>query len=424
MPEMGQLWTEENKLRVWLEVELAACEAQAELGIIPKENLSIIKEKATFSVERVREIEEETRHDLVAFLKNVQENVGEDGRWIHYGLTSYDVEDTALGILLRDSCEILASKVRNLMDVLRTKALDNKKTVMMGRTHGVHAEPTTLGLKFLAWYDEMKRGFEQLQSVRDAVALAKISGAVGNFAHIDPRVEELVAAKLDLSPTPVSTQIVDRDRHALYMTTLAIIASSVEKFATEIRSRQRTEIGELEEHFAGKQIGSSAMPHKRNPIVCERMCGLARVVRSNALVALQNIALWDERDITNSSAERVILPDSSMLLDYMLHTFTNVVSGLVIHPENMKRNIGLTKGLIFSEVVLLKLIEKGLERSRAYSFVQRNAIKAYEKGLDFKLEIGKDPDVRQLLTVREIESCFSLNHFLKNLDKIYAKVLD
>jgi adenylosuccinate lyase len=295
---------------------------------------------------------------------------------------------------------------------------------MMGRTHGVHAEPTTLGLKFLGWFDETRRGIERLEAVKRAVALAKISGAVGNFAHIDPRVEEIVASKLGLSPTPVSTQIVDRDRHALYMTTLAIIASSIEKFATEIRNRQRTEVGELEEHFAGRQIGSSAMPHKRNPIVCERMCGLARVVRSNALAALQNIALWGERDITNSSAERVILPDSSILVDYMLHKFTGVMEGLVVHPEKMKENTGLTRGLIFSEVVLLKLIEKGLRRSKAYSIVQRNAIKAYEQKLDFKDEIGKDTDVRQLLTVREIESCFSFSHFLKNLDKIYAKVLD
>nr|KXH70648.1 MAG: adenylosuccinate lyase [Candidatus Thorarchaeota archaeon SMTZ1-83] len=424
LPEMGGLWTEENRFRVWLRVEVAVCEAQAELGIVPKRSLEIIKKKADFDVTRIQEMELQTRHDLVAFLKSVQEKVGEEGRWIHLGLTSYDVEDTALGILLRDSCTLIIDKLKILSQLLKEKALQNKDVVMMGRTHGVHAEPTTLGLKFLSWYDETQRNLKRVKRAKREVSLAKISGAVGNFAHIDPRVEELVAQKLGLFLTPISTQIVDRDRHAEYLTTLAILASSVEKFATEIRNRQRTELGELEEPFGGTQIGSSAMPHKRNPNVCERLCGLARIARSNALAALQNIALWGERDITHSSAERIILPDTSILADYAVHTFTRVMKGLVVYPGNMKRNIDLTKGLVFSEVLLLKLIDKGLGRDRAYSLVQRSASKAYEKKLDFKEEVKKDPDITTVLSAEEIEGSFELSHFLKNTDQIYRKVFE
>ncbi len=424
LPQMGELWSEENKLTVWLQVELAACEAQSELGVIPKQSLKVIKEKAGFDINRVKEIELQTRHDLVAFLRSVQEKIGKEGRWVHLGLTSYDVEDTALGILLRESCDIIIDKLKKLSDILKEKAIENKRVVMMGRTHGVHAEPMTMGLKFLSWFDETRRNLRRLERVRKEVSLAKISGAVGNFAHINPKVEELVAKKLGLAPTPISTQIVDRDRHAEYLTTLAILASSIEKFATEIRNRQRTEINELEEPFGGKQIGSSAMPHKRNPIVCERLSGLARIVRSNALAALQNIALWGERDITNSSVERIILPDTSILIDYMLHTFTKLIKGLVVYPENMMRNVGLTKGLIFSEVLLLKLINKGMDRSSAYSLVQRNATRAYEKKLDFEKEVKKDPDIPNILSNEEIEGCFKVDHFLKNLETIYRKVLE
>ncbi len=423
LPRMGKLWSEQNRLEVWLQVELAACEAQAKLGIVPGKSLQEIKKKAGFDIQRVKEIELQTKHDLVAFLKSVQERIGKEGRWVHLGLTSYDVEDTALGILLRDSCEIIISKLEDLLDLLREKALENKKVIMMGRTHGVHAEPTTLGLKFLGWYDETRRNLSRVERVKKEVSRAKISGAVGNFAHVDPEVEELVATKLGLSPTPISTQIIDRDRHAEYVTTLAIIASSIEKFGTEIRNRQRTEIAELEESFGGGQIGSSAMPHKRNPNVCERVCGLARVVRSNALAALQNIALWGERDITHSSVERIILPDTSILVDYVVHTFTQLMRGLVVYPENMKRNINLTKGLVFSEVLLLKLIDKGLDRNKAYSLVQRNAIRTYEEKLDFRTEVKNDQDIASVLSDEEIESCFKVDHFLKNLDTIYAKVL-
>lgn len=423
LPQMGELWSEENRLRVWLQVELAVCEAQAELGIVPEESFKIIREKASFDIQRVKEIELQTKHDLVAFLKSVQEKIGKEGRWMHFGLTSYDVEDTALGILVRDSCEIIIDKLKKLLDTLKGKAVENKKVMMMGRTHGVHAEPTTLGLKFLSWFDEMRRNLGRLELVKKEISRAKISGAVGNFAHIDPLIEELVAKKLGLSPTPISTQIIDRDRHAEYLTTLAIIASSIEKFATEIRSRQRTEINELEERFGGKQIGSSSMPHKRNPIVSERLCGLARIARSNALSALQNIALWGERDISHSSVERIILPDTSILVDYVVRTFTRLVDGLVIYPENMKRNIGLSKGLIFSEVLLLKLIDKGLDRNTAYSLVQRNAMRAYEEKLDFKAIVKKDPDIASVLTDKEIESCFDVDFFSKNVEKIYKKVL-
>lgn len=423
LTQMGELWSEQNRLKVWLKVELAVCEAQAELGIVPMESLRIIKERADFDIQRIKELELQTKHDLVAFLKSVQEKVGEEGKWIHLGLTSYDVEDTALGILLKQSCEIIIDKLEKLANLLKEKALQNKRVIMIGRTHGVHAEPTTLGLKFLSWYDEIRRNLSRLERAKKEVSLAKISGAVGNFAHINPIVEEVVARKLGLSPTPISTQIIDRDRHAEYLTTLAIVASSIEKFATEIRNRQRTEVNELEEPFRGGQIGSSAMPHKRNPIVCERLCGLARLVRADALAALQNITLWGERDITHSSVERVILPDASILVDYMVHTFTQLMSGLVIYPENMKRNLSLTKGLIFSEVLLLKLIDKGLDRNRAYSLVQRNAIRTYEKKLDFKEEVKKDSDIMAILSEEEVDSCFEVDYFLRNVEKIYEKVL-
>lgn len=423
LPEMGGLWSEQNRMQVWLQVEIAVCEAQAELGIVPKDSLPAIREKAAFDIQRVKEIELQTKHDLVAFLKNVQENIGEEGRWVHLGLTSYDVEDTALGILLRNSCDIIAKKLEDLLSVLRKRALESKETIMMGRTHGVHAEPTTLGLKFLSWYDETRRNLDRVRRAKEVVSHAKISGAVGNFAHIDPRVEELVAKQLGLSATPISTQIIDRDRHAEYLTTLAILASSIEKFGTEIRTRQRTEIGELEEPFGGGQIGSSAMPHKRNPNVSERLCGLARLARANALASLQNIALWDERDITHSSVERMILPDTSIMVDYVIHTFTQLMKGLVVYPDAMRKNVELTKGLVFSEVLLLKLIAKGLDRSRAYSLVQRNATRAHEKGLDFEDEVKKDSEITSILSDAELQSSFQVSYFLKNLERIYERVL-
>lgn len=422
LPEMGKIWREETKFQKWLDVELAVCEAQTELGNIPKKSLEMIKKNAKFNIKRIKEIETKTRHDFIAFLTNVAENVGEEGRYLHLGLTSYDAEDTALSLLLRESGEIILKSLNRLSKVLKRKAIEHKKTVLIGRTHGVHAEPTTLGLKFLLWYEETKRNIERMKRAIENVSYAKVSGAVGNFAHIDPRIEEIVSKKLNLKPVRISSQILDRDRHAEYLSTLAIISSSVEKFATEIRNLQRTEILELEEPFIQKQKGSSAMPHKRNPILCERICGLARLMRSNGLAAMQNIALWNERDITHSSVERVILPDSNIIADYILNKFTAVMENLVIYKENMLRNLQKTKGLIFSEVVLLKLIYKGLKREEAYNLVQRNALKSWKESSDFKQIIKKDKEIKKYLSEKEIDESFDIHYFLKNIDEIYGHI--
>jgi len=422
LPEMGKIWREETKFQKWLDVELAVCEAQTELGNIPKKSLEMIKKNAKFNIKRIKEIETKTRHDFIAFLTNVAENVGEEGRYLHLGLTSYDAEDTALSLLLRESGEIILKSLNRLSKVLKRKAIEHKKTVLIGRTHGVHAEPTTLGLKFLLWYEETKRNIERMKRAIENVSYAKVSGAVGNFAHIDPRIEEIVSKKLNLKPARISSQILDRDRHAEYLSTLAIISSSVEKFATEIRNLQRTEILELEEPFIQKQKGSSAMPHKRNPILCERICGLARLMRSNGLAAMQNIALWNERDITHSSVERVILPDSNIIADYILNKFTAVMENLVIYKENMLRNLQKTKGLIFSEVVLLKLIYKGLKREEAYNLVQRNALKSWKESSDFKQIIKKDKEIKKYLSEKEIDESFDIHYFLKNIDEIYGHI--
>ncbi len=422
LPEMGKVWREETKFQKWLDVELAVCEAQTELGNIPKKSLEMIKKNAKFNIKRIKEIETKTRHDFIAFLTNVAENVGEEGRYLHLGLTSYDAEDTALSLLLRESGEIILKSLNRLSKVLKRKAIEHKKTVLIGRTHGVHAEPTTLGLKFLLWYEETKRNIERMKRAIENVSYAKVSGAVGNFAHIDPRIEEIVSKKLNLKPVRISSQILDRDRHAEYLSTLAIISSSVEKFATEIRNLQRTEILELEEPFMQKQKGSSAMPHKRNPILCERICGLARLMRSNGLAAMQNIALWNERDITHSSVERVILPDSNIIADYILNKFTAVMENLVIYKENMLRNLQKTKGLIFSEVVLLKLIYKGLKREEAYNLVQRNALKSWKESSDFKQIIKKDKEIKKYLSEKEIDESFDIHYFLKNIDEIYGHI--
>ena len=422
LPEMGKIWREETKFQKWLDVELAVCEAQTELGNIPKKSLEMIKKNAKFNIKRIKEIETKTRHDFIAFLTNVAENVGKEGRYLHLGLTSYDAEDTALSLLLRESGEIILKSLNRLSKVLKRKAIEHKKTVLIGRTHGVHAEPTTLGLKFLLWYEETKRNIERMKRAIENVSYAKVSGAVGNFAHIDPRIEEIVSKKLNLKPARISSQILDRDRHAEYLSTLAIISSSVEKFATEIRNLQRTEILELEEPFIQKQKGSSAMPHKRNPILCERICGLARLMRSNGLAAMQNIALWNERDITHSSVERVILPDSNIIADYILNKFTAVMENLVIYKENMLRNLRKTKGLIFSEVVLLKLIYKGLKREEAYNLVQRNALKSWKESSDFKQIIKKDKEIKKYLSEKEIDESFDIHYFLKNIDEIYGHI--
>ncbi|MCK4325972.1 adenylosuccinate lyase, partial [bacterium] len=372
LPKMGRIWSEENKFKTMLQIEILVCEALARLGEIPREALAKIKEKAGFDLERIREIEAETRHDVIAFLEAVGERVGDESRYIHLGLTSYDIVDTSLSLRMQEAGDLILQDLKKLSQILKRKAKEHKETVMIGRSHGIHAEPITLGLKFALWWKETERNRERMTRAREAISYGKISGAVGTYAHLDPRVEEYVCKKLNLTPAPVSTQILQRDRHAQYLTTLALIASSLEKFALEIRNLQRTDILEVEEYFSRGQKGSSAMPHKRNPIVSERVSGLARIVRGNAQAALENIALWHERDLTHSSVERVIIPDSCILVDYMLNKFIEVMDNLVIYPGNMKKNLEKTKGLIFSETVLLELAKKGLSRKEAYRVVQRN----------------------------------------------------
>lgn len=421
-PEMGQLWTQENKFKTWLEVEILACEALAELGKIPKEAISRIKKKANFDVKRIKEIEKEVRHDMIAFLTNVGEYLGEDARYIHLGLTSSDVIDTALGIQLKQASEILEKDVQYLLDTLKDQAFKHKYTLMMGRTHGIHAEPITFGLKMAVWYTEMKRNQERLHRAKEMVSCGKISGAVGTFANIPPFVEEYVCQKTGLHPEPVSTQIVQRDRHAEFVAVLALIASSLDKFATEIRGLQKTEVREVEEPFYQGQKGSSAMPHKRNPVSCEQISGLARIIRGHALAAFENIPLWHERDISHSSVERIILPDSTILLNYLLNSFARILQDLIVHPETMKKNILLTHGLIFSESLLLLLTNKGLSRESAYKLVQRNAMQVWDQGGEFKNLILKDPEIRAHLSREEIEECFMLNHHLQHVDFVFHRV--
>ncbi|NPV52502.1 MAG: adenylosuccinate lyase [Firmicutes bacterium] len=421
-PEMARIWSDENRFSKWLEIELAACEAWANLGRIPPDALEKIKKNARFDVKRIEEIEEVTNHDVIAFLTCVAENVGEESRFIHMGMTSSDVVDTAMSLLMLDALDIIIGDVKVLIDVMVERAREHRHTVMIGRTHGVHAEPVTLGLKFALWVSEMRRNLARIEQARKTIAFGKISGAVGTYANVDPYVEEYVCKKLGLARADISTQILQRDRHAELLTTLAITAGSIEKFATEIRSLQRTEIFELQEPFKKGQKGSSAMPHKRNPIMCERMVGLARVIRGNAMVALEDIALWHERDITHSSAERIIIPDSTILMDYMLRKFTGIVKGLVVRPERMRENLERTGGLIFSELVLLALVDKGLTREDAYAIVQSNAAKAWDEGLNFKELVAGDPRVRERLTAQEIEACFDPSHHLKHVDEILDRL--
>src|SRR5947207_2175301 len=370
LPEMGALWSEETRFQKWLDVEIAVCEVHAEMGTIPRDALEQIKSRAKFSVARINEIEKTTNHDVIAFTTNLAENIGEAARFVHYGLTSSDVVDTANALLLRDACDLLLRKVEALLDVLKHRALEFKDTPQIGRTHGIHAEPTSFGLTFALWYDEMRRNRDRLKTTRETIAVGKISGAVGTFALLDPQVEEKVCARLGLKAAPVSTQIIQRDRYAEYLCALAIIASSLDKFALNIRHWQRTEVQEAQERFTVGQKGSSAMPHKRNPIISERICGIARIVRANSLVGLENVALWHERDISHSSAERVVLPDSSIALDYILHKAASLIEGLVVHPERMLRNLQATRGLVFSGQLLLALTQKGVSRETAYEWVQ------------------------------------------------------
>jgi adenylosuccinate lyase len=422
LPEMGQLWTEESKFQKWLEVEIAVCEVHAEMGTIPREALEQIKARAKFSVERINEIEKTTNHDVIAFTTNLAENIGEAARFVHYGLTSSDVVDTANALLLRAACDILLEKIEALLEVLKRRAFEFKHTPQIGRTHGIHAEPTSFGLTFALWYDEMRRNRERLRRAREAVAVGKISGAVGTFALLDPAVEEKVCARLGLKPAPVSTQIIQRDRYAEYLCTLGIIASSLDKFALNIRHWQRTEVGEAQERFAVGQKGSSAMPHKRNPIISERICGLARVIRANSLIGLENVALWHERDISHSSAERVVLPDSSIALDYILHKAASLIDGLVVHPDRMLENLQLTRGLVFSGQLLLALTQKGVSRELAYEWVQRNAMKVWDENENFRELLQKDVDITSQLSSAEIDDVFKLESYLRNVDAIFDRV--
>jgi len=419
---MGALWSEQNKFQKWLEVELAVCDVHAEMGTIPAAAVEEIRARARFSVARINEIERITNHDVIAFTTNLAESIGEPARFVHYGLTSSDVVDTANALLLRDSADILLKKIDSLQEVLKRRAFEFKHTPQVGRTHGIHAEPTSFGLTFALWYDEMRRQHERMVRAREAVAVGKISGAVGAFAHLDPQVEEKVCRRLGLKAAPVSTQIIQRDIYAEYLSTLALIASSLEKFALNIRHLQRTEVREAQERFTKGQKGSSAMPHKRNPIISERLCGLARVVRANSMVGLENVPLWHERDISHSSAERVVLPDSSIALDYMLHKATNLIDGLVVYPARMLENLNATRGLIFSGQLLLALTNKGVSRETAYDWVQRNAMQVWDEEKDFQTLVKADKEIRTQLSIEEIERVFSVEHYLRNVDAIFERV--
>src|SRR5882724_23108 len=424
LPEMGALWSEQSKFQKWLEVEIAVCEIHAEMGTIPAAAVEQIKARAKFSVTRINEIEKTTNHDVIAFTTNLAESIGEASRFVHYGLTSSDVVDTANALLLRDACDLLLNKINPLLDVLKRRALEFEHTPQIGRTHGIHAEPTSFGLTFALWYDEMRRNRERLKRARETVAVGKISGAVGTFALLDPEVEEKVCARLGLKPALVSTQIIQRDRYAEYLCTLAIIASSLDKFALNIRHWQRTEVSEAQERFAAGQKGSSAMPHKRNPIISERICGMARVVRANSLVGLENVALWHERDISHSSAERVVLPDSSIALDYILQKAASLIEGLVVHPDRMLRNLQATRGLVFSGQLLLALTQKGVSRETAYEWVQRSAMKVWDENQNFQELLQKDTDVTAHLSSEEIDGVFKLDTYLRNVGAIFDRVFE
>lgn len=422
LPEMGEIWTDEHRLSLWLNIEIAACEGWAKLGRIPNEAVEVIREKASFTWERVQALEEVTQHDVLAFLTNVAENVGDEAKYIHLGLTSSDILDTALSLQMVEATDLLLSKMEALETVLRRRAIEHRDTLMMGRTHGIHAEPITLGLKFALWYDEIRRQKNRLSIAREEVRVGKISGAVGTFANVDPQVEAHVCQTLNLKPALISTQILQRDRHAFYMTTLAGIASSLDKMATEIRNLQRTDVHEVEEAFGKGQKGSSAMPHKKNPITPERICGMARVVRANAQVALENVALWHERDISHSSAERMILPDSTLALYYMLHKMVQLIDRLQVFPEQMKINIDKGLGLIFSQRVMLALVGKGVSRENAYAMVQRNALEAWNTKEQFKNLVGRDKSIREYLREEEIDNLFDYDYHTKHVGDIFARL--
>jgi len=421
-PRMMAIWEPQHRFDTWLRVELLACEAWAELGKVPREALAVIRKRAGYDLNRIQEIEREVRHDVVAFVSAVAERVGPEARYIHLGLTSYDVVDTALAVQLQEAATILIEELEALRLVLADLARRNKQTVMVGRTHGVHAEPLTFGLKLALWYTEAGRDLDRLRRAKETVACGKLSGAVGTFAHLPPFVEQYVCVRLGLTPAPISSQILSRDRHAEFLLTLALIGTSLDKFATEIRHLQRTEVLEVEEPFVEGQKGSSAMPHKRNPVACEQVSGLARLLRSYAQAGLENVPLWHERDISHSSVERVVLPDATILLDYLLVRFRGILEGLQTYPDRMRQNLELTGGLVFSEAVLLALVGKGLSRDEAYRLVQRHAMKAWESREPFKPLLLADPEVRRHLSPAEIENCFDLGYHLRHLDEIFARV--
>jgi adenylosuccinate lyase len=423
-PQMGRIWETENRFAKWLDVEIAACEAMAEEGLVPKQAVKNIKKKARFDVDRILEIEEKTKHDVIAFLTNVAEYVGPDARFIHMGLTSSDILDTSFAMLLKEAMTLIIEDVKGFTSVIKERAFEHKNTVMIGRSHGIHAEPITFGLKLAVWYAEMKRNLKRLEAALDTISYGKLSGAVGTFANVSPGVEAFACKKLGLKPAEISTQILQRDRHAEYFAALAIVAGTMEKIAVEIRHLQRTEVLEAEEPFEKGQKGSSAMPHKKNPIGCENITGLARLVRSNATAAMENMALWHERDISHSSVERVIGPDSTILIDYMLHRLSRIVKNLVVYPDHMTENLNKMKGLIYSQQVLLKLADLGLDRQEAYEMVQRNALKVWDTGREFQSLLLEDKEIRKHLRKKEIEQIFSLDYHLKHVDDIFERVFE
>lgn len=420
--EMGRLWKSENRFQKWLDVEIAVCEAWAKLGEIPEDALKVIKEKAKFDIARIDEIEKTVKHDVIAFLTSVSEFVGPESRFIHKGLTSSDVVDTALSLLMREASDIIIEDIKELMAVLKEQAFKYKAVPCIGRSHGVHAEPMTFGLKFALWYEDAKRSLRRMETAKDVISIGKLSGAVGTFSNVPTELEDIVCNKLGLKPEPVATQVVQRDRHAEYMTTLALIAACIEKIAVEIRHLQRTEVLEAEEPFSAGQKGSSAMPHKRNPVGCENLSGLARIVRSNAIAAIENIALWHERDISHSSVERVIIPDSTILVDYMLNRLKGILKDMHVYPERMKTNMNKSYGLYNSQRVLLALTEKGVTREDAYTLVQRNAMESWKEGVSFMKLLQKDREITKYLSHKEIEEVFDLHYYLRNVDYIFGRV--
>ena len=422
LPEMKKIWSDEHRFEIWLKIELLALEAQQELGFISQEDLEKIKKGVSFSPERMQEIEKVTRHDVIAFLTTLSENLGPESRFIHFGMTSSDVLDTANAVLMKEALDLVLKDMEGVLDSIRNKALRYRYTLIVGRTHGVHAEPTTFGLKMAVWYTEMLRNRERLEKAKENIRVGKVSGAVGNFAHLDPRVEEYVCEKLGLKPDPVSTQIVQRDRYAEVIWALAMVGGSLEKFAVELRNLQRTEIREVEEGFSKGQKGSSAMPHKKNPITGEQICGLSRVLRGNLVAALENIPLWHERDISHSSVERIILPDCLILADYLLHTFQRLLDNLVVYPENMRKNLEKSRGLVFSERILLELIKKGLTRGNAYALVQHCAMETWkDESLSFLEVLKNDSSIREYFSPEELESFFDYNYFLRQVDFILKR---